>query len=177
MKRSFVSAACAVLTVVFASELCAQSANEFRRFDINWNVVSYVRQGSTDNLGGTLGFTAHVNDRWGIVADLGVHAPTDFGFDATTYRFGPRITHRSGKRLMVFGQFLAGGVHLNVFDLGIFSPTANGFSMLMGGGVDVGIRHWFAIRVVEGGYSGLHVDGGWSNGARVSTGIVFRFGQ
>jgi hypothetical protein len=55
--------------------------------------------------------------------------------------------------------------------------------MLVGSGVDIGIRPWFAIRAIEGGYSGLHigdvggVSGGWSHGFRISGGIVFRFGQ
>jgi hypothetical protein len=176
MKRSV---AILLLVICFGSGAAAQDRNEFRRFDINFNVLSYARQGSTDQYGGTLGFTVHVNQRWSVVADVGIHETSD-GLETTTYRFGPKITHRMSPRWSAFGQFLAGGTHLSIPDLGAFSPTANGFSMLAGGGVDFGIRRWFAIRVVEGGYSGMHVNtpgGGWSNGARVSGGIVFRFGE
>lgn len=177
MKKSI---AVLVAVLCLGGVAAAQDRNEFRRFDINWNVLSYSRQGSTNNYGGTLGFTVHINPRWGIVADAGIHEESGGGLETTTYRFGPKITKRIGPRWSAFGQFLAGGTHLSIPSLGALSPTANGFSMLAGGGVDFGIRRWFAIRAVEGGYSGLYVDRpglGWSNGARVSAGIVFRFGE
>ena len=178
MKKTLALFACALLAPTFSSVIFAQDANEFRRFDINYNYLSYSRQASENQLGGTLAFTVHANERWGLVADLGVHSRFDSDVEMTTYRFGPKISHRFGNRGMTFAQFLAGGVHFSIPSLGAFSPTFNGFSMLIGGGVDVGIRRWFAFRVVEGGYSGVRLSGGgWSNGSRVSTGIVFRFGQ
>lgn len=169
-------------------------ANEFRRFEINWNVLSYSRQGSVNQYGGTLSLAVSLNDRVAIIADVGIHQPstTYAGVDVTTstYRFGPKISSRHGRRLTTFGQFLAGGVRLTGSGSAIIggttvtaSESVNGFSMLAGGGVDIRIRPWFAIRAVEGGYSGLHiadtaeVEGVWSNGYRVSAGIVFRFGQ
>jgi len=94
----------------FACESSAQSVNEFRRFDINWNLLSYSRQGSLNQYGGTLAFTVHVNDRWGIVADVGVHEPIGGGLQTVTYRFGPRLSHPVGERVTTFGQLLAGGV-------------------------------------------------------------------
>src|SRR5262245_11900681 len=179
MKKSLMLlATCALLGGVLVPNASAQSANEFRRFEINWNVLSYSRQESLNQYGGTLGFTAHLNERWGIVADVGVHEPISSGLRTTTYRFGPKLSHRVGNRVTTFAQVLAGGVRLNIPDLGALSPSSNGFSMLIGGGLDVGIRPWFAIRAIEGGYSGFHLSGGgWSNGARVSAGIVFRFGE
>jgi hypothetical protein len=149
-------------------------ANEFRRFDINWNVLSWSRQGGLNQYGGTLGFTAHINERWGIVADVGVHEPSGIDLRTTTYRFGPKISQRYGERVTTFGQFLAGGV---TFTDDASTAKINGFSMLIGGGVDIGIRPWFAIRAIEGGYSGFHAVDEWSNGIRLSGGIVFRFGQ
>ena len=48
----------------------------------------------------------------------------------------------------------------------------------MGGGVDIGIKPWLAVRAIEGDYSGIHVSGGgWSNGVRLSGGVLFRFGE
>ncbi|HZI51392.1 MAG TPA: hypothetical protein VFE29_06180 [Terriglobia bacterium] len=169
-------------------------ANEFRRFEINWNILSYSRQGDLNQYGGTLDLAVSLNERVAIIADVGIHQPitTVAGVNVTTstYRFGPRFSARHGRRVTTFSQFLAGGVRLtgsgSVFIGGTTvtaSESVNGFSMLVGGGVDIGIRPWFAIRAVEGGYSGLHigdvggVEGGWSHGFRVSGGIVFRFGQ
>ena len=166
--------------------------NEFRRFEINWNALSYSRQGSLNQYGGTLGLAISLNDRVAIIADVGIHQPitTFAGVNVTTstYRFGPKIS-RHGRRVTTFGQFLAGGVRLTGSGSATIAGTTltasesvNGFSMLVGGGVDIGIRPWFAIRAVEGGYSGLHIgdtagsEGVWSNGYRVSGGIIFRFG-
>ena len=167
-------------------------ANEFRRFEINWNILSYQRQGEVDLGGGTLGLTININEGFGIVADLGVHSTDISGVETTltTYRFGPKFSHRIGGRVTFFGQFLAGGVRLRGDLSEAFggatanlSFAGNGFSVYGGSGLDVGIRPWFAIRAIEGGYSGFYVDNlagyelGWSNGFRVSGGIVFRFGQ
>ena len=163
-------ATCAVLGML-AEDALAQ-ANQFRRFDINWNVISYSRQGSANQYGGTLGFAVNLNPALGIVADLGAHQPDNFNITTYTYRFGPRFSTRSGNRVTLFGQLLAGGVR---FTSG--PSSVNGFSLLAGGGVDIGIRPWFAIRAIEGGYSGLHAVSAWSNGARLSTGVVFRFGE
>lgn len=176
MKKSLVLSALVVAFVggIMASDASAQNANSFRRFDINWNVLSYSRQGSIDQYGGTLGFTYHINEKWGFVADLGHHETGSDLLETTTYRFGPKLSNRVGTRVKTFGQFLVGGARLTVPNVG----SANGFSMLMGGGVDIGIKPWLAVRAIEGGYSGIHVSGaGWSNGLRLSGGVLFRFGE
>ena len=177
MKKSlFVPVVLALLCGVFASEASAQAANGFRRFDINSN-LSYNRQGSVDQYGGTFAFAAHLNERWAIVGDVGIHEPSNNSFRTITYTFGPRMTHRSGERVTTFGQFLVGGARLSIPALS-GAPTESAFAMLLGGGVDIGIKPWFGIRAVEGGYSGLHFSGaGWSNGVRLSSGVVFRFGN
>ena len=174
---------CLLFLIVFAvakPDLRAQ-ANEFRRFDINYNPVSYSRQGALNQYGSTVALTVHLNERIGIVADLGVHQPADTDLIRTyTYRFGPKFSNRIGDRITTFGQILVGGARFTVPILGTSSPSLSGFSMLSGGGVDIGVTPWFAVRAIEGGYSGIHISGaggGWSNGIRVSVGIVFRFGQ
>ena len=121
---------------------------------------------------------AHLNERWAIVADVDMHEPSNDSYRVTTYRFGPRMTRRAGERVTTFAHFLAGGAHLSIPSLGSGSPTSNGFAMLMGGGVDIGIKPWIGIRALDGGYSALHFSGGgWSHGMRLGGGVVFRFGQ
>jgi hypothetical protein len=56
------------------------------------------------------------------------------------------------------------------------SISHDGFAFGVGGGLDVKVRPWFAWRAIQGGYSLRHVEGGTSNGFRLATGIVFRFG-
>jgi opacity protein-like surface antigen len=167
-------------------------ANAFRRFEINWNVLSYQRQDSENFAGGTLGLVINANQKLGIAADYAVHESSIDGIDVrlTTYRFGPKFSDRVNDRVTVFAQVLAGGVHLRgdvdtVFGGSnfAFTITGNGISFFGGGGVDVGVKPWFAIRVIEGGYTGFYigsiegVEAGWSNGFRISGGVVFRFGR
>ena len=85
---------------------------------------------------------------------------------------------------MTFAQVLVGGVHeTDTISFGLFgttvtsSTTLNGFSIAGGGGLDVGIWPWFAIRAVEVEYSFNHVATEKLNGVRVGTGVVFRFGK
>jgi hypothetical protein len=143
--------------------------NEFRRFEINWNVLSYQKQGSVNFYGATLGFGTRINRTIGIVADLGIHE--DSPVDLITYRFGPRFYYVDRKHFTAFGQILAGGARLRVGSL----AHADGLAFYSGAGVDVGIKPWLAWRAVDAGFSSLHYSQGWSNGGRVSTGIVFRF--
>ncbi len=175
-----------VLYVVFSLPSFAQ-ANAQRRFEINWNVLSYSRLGDTDFGGGTLGLTLHATERLGIVAEVGVHELADFGpnLELTTYRFGPRYSRRHGKRLTMFAEVLAGGARatnkVTLFSLGPSTTTTttsvNGSAFGAGGGVDIGIRPWIAFRAVEAEYSFVRLNGSNNNGVRIGIGVVFRFGK
>jgi len=172
-----------LLTLIYLGlplEASAQNTLEFRRFEINADIPSYSRQGNVNRYGGTLGFTVYPAESIGIVSDIGIHQPTgdSQATKMTTYMFGPRISFRLDgqqfdKRRAAFGQLLVGGVRIDGQD---GTVLANGFSMVATGGLDIGIRNWVALRVIEGGYSGLRLNGAWSNGMRISAGIVFRFG-
>ena len=182
MRRLLIASA---LCVLFSLPSFAQ-ANERRRFDINWNILSYLRQGSADFAGGSLEFAYHATDHWAIVADAGVHSSILFGSDeVTTYRFGPRYSSKHGNRITTFAEAMAGGARLtNKTTLFTFGPSTtstttsvNGFSFGAGGGFDVGIRPWIAFRAVQAQYSFIHFSGAGSSGVRIGTGLVFRFGK
>jgi hypothetical protein len=176
------------LCVLFTLPSFAQ-ANEKRRFEIGWNILSYNRLGDTDWGGGTLDFTFHPTDHLGIVAELGVHEHINFfgpTQDLTTYRFGPRYTRRSGKRLMMFAQALAGGAQgSDSVTYLSFTPgtttktttTTNGFAFGAGGGLDIGIRNWVAFRAVQAEYGLVRINGATKSSGRVGFGVSFRFGK
>jgi hypothetical protein len=121
-----------------------------------------------------------------MVAEVGVHERINFfgpSYELTTYRFGPRFTRRSGKRLMMFAEALAGGARTSAKQTLFFvapstttttTTTSNGFAFGTGGGLDIGIRNWIAFRAVQAEYSFVHVNGGSDNGLRVGIGFTFR---
>lgn len=179
---------CFALSLLAALPLAAQDdANAQRDFEIGWNVLSYVRQGDVNLYGGDLSFTVHATPRIGIVADVSVSRSTDTSptIDIYTYRFGPKFVVRRGGRITTFGEILAGGTRLKGSASAVVAGTTiavsdsiNGFSFAVGGGVDLGIRPWIAWRIAQFDYSLLKFSGidGTSNGFRVGTGLVFRFG-
>jgi len=159
---------------------------KLRKFDIGGD-VSYSRQGSVELYGGDLSLTTHVWEGVGIVADVAVHSTTVSPTVTTlTYRFGPRFYAGRTRRVSAFGEFLVGGTRItgsssSLFPAGI-APTAtskglNGFALAAGAGVEVTISPWLAWRAVHADYSLLRFGGSVSDGARIGTGIVFRFGK
>ena len=177
----------ALLALAITSEGFAQE-NKFQRFDVGWNVLSYSRQGSTNGYGGDLSFAVHASDRLAIVSEFTLHKATVSGMvsDTVTYRFGPRVSQTFGTRLTTFGEILAGGSRLTGgavnFSAGTAMPSSeafHGFALAIGGGVDVGIKRWLAFRAVQADYNLLRFGqlDETSNGVRIGTGFVFRFGS
>ncbi len=173
-----------VFMFMLATPVLAQEQS--RKYEIGWNVLSYARQGSVNLYGGDLSFTAHATPRLGIVADVAIHKTTTTPVDLTitAYRFGPRFYVQRTSRIRTFGEVLVGGVRVTGSSSSISggtttttSASSNGFSLAFGGGIDIGIRPWFALRAPEFDYSYHHFSGIGSNGMRVGLGILFRFGQ
>lgn len=151
---------------------------------------SYIRasaadSGQTFNLNGGSGSAAYIlNEQFSIVADFGAYRFSGLpsGLDSTmyTYLFGPRYSFRKVGRLNPFTQLLLGGGRLNASASGI-NAGENGFSLAVGGGLDAPLHRGFAIRIVQAEYlltkfsqsSGVSAT---QNNARISAGIVFRFG-
>jgi hypothetical protein len=108
------------------------------------------------------------------------------------YMAGPRYTISApplhcGKFLQVrrpvhvFGEALFGGVH--GFDASFpyasfLAPSANGFSMQVGGGADVALRKGFGIRLFEADWVHTALSNNASNtqnDARLAVGISYRY--
>jgi hypothetical protein len=165
-------------------------ANEFRRFEIASNVISILRLTGDYYGGGDLSFAFHKSPRLAFVADVAVYEvaiPFDGDQELTIYGFGPRYSLSRGKRWMFFGQALAGGARVTDKYKTISPPfttttsvSANGFSMTAGGGVDLGLKNWIALRLVDVDYTFLHFSDAVDtnlNGIKVGIGVVFRFGK
>src|SRR5262245_59380483 len=138
----------------------------FRRFDIDWVLLSYNRQGQANLYGGNLAFNTNINRRVGIVADVSIHQTVNEfpGLRVTAYRFGPRIYGYRGRRISTFGEILAGGTRVTE-EQRVISPgftttlTAhvNGFAAAVGGGMDFQIAPWLMWRMYHADFSYLHI--------------------
>jgi len=128
--------------------------------------------------------TGNINQRLGIVADFSGHYGSELGFvrvnqHAHSFLFGPRVSFR-GKRLtpFVYGVFGAtrfaesaviSGQHL--------SNVSNGFSLTVGGGLDVKVNERIAIRAFQLDYFRPIVNDEANNRGRLAFGVVLRLGK
>jgi len=170
---------CAMLMLLISTTLSAQEhANSFRRVEINWNALSFARMEGSNLWGGQFGLGINITPAVAIVGEFDAHRNNDFGtLDLFTYRVGPRFSSRPGNRVRMFGQVLVGGAQAreSVVISGLTSSVSvNGFSMAAGGGLDVGINRWFAIRAGQLDYNYTRFQGFSWDGVRVGGGVVFR---
>lgn len=97
-----------------------------------------------------------------------------------TYAAGPRFSRRiKSTRWTPFAQTVAGGARV-AGNLNGLSPAENGFSLLVGGGLDVSFRPRITFRVAEFDYLLTRFNrvvnlNGPQNDFRFSTGVVFHF--
>jgi opacity protein-like surface antigen len=163
---------------------------------------SYFRGERGRNLHGWNGsITANLNKWFGLVADVSGH------YDSLSFRFtgqqnnqnnisifdsktskytilvGPRLSYRNSSRLVPFAHALFGvtrdhedSTTLSNDFSSIFKSNESGFAMAVGGGLDVELNRNLALRIIQADYSLTRVNGTQHN-ARISTGLVFRFGS
>ena len=144
--------------------------------------------------------TATVNaNRWlGIAGDFGGYygSPTKTelfkpancvlctgNVDATlhniyTFAGGPQVSARAEK-MTVFGHVLLGGAHVRADFSGVAGSATvskTDFTVIVGGGFDLGFSHHLAFRV-QPDYFRTQILDRSQNNFRLSAGVVFRFGQ
>jgi opacity protein-like surface antigen len=131
--------------------------------------------------GGTGSLSVNPNKTLGLVADFGGYHTSKFGVGANlfTYLFGPKLAFRSNEKVTPFVHVLFGGAHLSAGGFGL-SGSDNAFAVAFGGGVDAKVNKNIAIRVAQVEYLLTKFTDGVDdrqNNVRISTGIVFRFGE
>jgi len=137
--------------------------------------------------GGYLSAGFHVTRLLSVAAEVtGAHSSkiSGLGQDLTliTYMAGPRIS-LPGHRFVPFGQALFGAAHgsNSYFPSGTTSsPSAIGFALTGGGGLDVNLTHRFAVRAFDAEYLRTTFPNGtssnWQNHLMIGGGIVVKFG-
>ncbi|HZY71579.1 MAG TPA: hypothetical protein VFE22_00565 [Edaphobacter sp.] len=104
------------------------------------------------------------------------------GLSLLTYMAGPRYSLLAAHRLTIYGQFLVGGAHgfdsyFPKYDMRS-SGAANSLAFAPGGGVEIGVRNWLSVRVVEAEFLATRLPNNLNqhqNNLRASSGVVFRF--
>jgi opacity protein-like surface antigen len=126
--------------------------------------------------GGSASLAVNANRWLGFVADFGgYHGSIDpIGVTNITYLFGPRFSYRSKAPVTPFAQVLLGGVHQTAGAFGA-SDSHNAFAMTVGGGLDLRADSHWSWRIVQAEYLFSNLTN-QQNNARISTGIVYRWG-
>lgn len=125
--------------------------------------------------------TGNLNSWLGWVADYSRYERTfELGLggvegDTQLFLFGPRLTFRA-TRVEPFAHVLAGGARFNIDALG-FSASDTAFAAAFGGGVDVKLNDWVAIRAIQADYVVTRFFNETQNNARLSVGVVLRLGH
>jgi len=101
----------------------------------------------------------------------------DFGLNEHQFMLGPEVS-TSGETIKGFGHVLFGGLRVSCGEApGCPKPSQTGFSMGVGGGVDVRVAPGIALRFPQFDWIPSKFDGQWSNGTlRLVFGIVYKFG-
>jgi len=151
--------------------------------------------------GASTSFAINANSYLGLVFDGGFYRATRFGpgappsggvvsarGDMFTLMVGPRVSFRH-PRFTPFIQALFGGAYDNRVTLNGCTgfgcaplPRQSSYTMTAGGGLDITVFRHLAFRLFQIEYQGTRLPNPvtnqrqWQNDARLSTGLVFRFG-
>jgi opacity protein-like surface antigen len=166
------------------------SAQDFPKAEVfgGYSFAHLGADGGSANFNGGSASVAYNLYPWiGIVGDFGgYHGDSSFA-DANlySYLFGPRISLRHGP-ITPFVQTLFGGAHASASEEcdaakvqpevgGCGSIGENSFAMTVGGGLDWNATPHIGVRLIQAEYFMTNFASVRENGARISTGVVFRF--
>ena len=147
--------------------------------------VSISNANVSGNLNGwNASVTGNINEYFGIAGDFSGSYGKIEGVTTRIYTYagGPVVSLNREGKVNPFVHALFGGAHLSLSEEG--SQTFNGFTMIMGGGVDVKASPRVAVRLIQADWVYLHFGDTFSSlvgesnlkkNVRISTGIVFRF--
>lgn len=170
-----------ILATLFAA-LCAapvsaqQSASDDEDYPKAEGYVGFSHFRATG--GGTVGFngfeaavTANVSRIVGLKFDISGHYRSEFGERVSVYNYvgGVQLKNNSREaRLKPFAHLLAGGARIGG---GGFS--SNGFSAVVGAGLDIRAGRRVDVRVIQADYNLLRFGGDSSHNFRLGAGLVF----
>ena len=137
------------------------------------------------NLNKNLGIVADVSAHYNTESSTGILGTTESRLVFHTFLFGPQISDRSNKWLTPFVHALFGGSRVNTRLTRTGNPatatsvsdSVTGFAMALGGGLDINANENVFFRLIQADYFLVRADQVKHEGARISAGILFRFGK
>ncbi len=170
----------AVLAVVSCFILLPTTSAEAPKAEVfggyQFTRVNFEGSGASFN-GWNASLTGNVNDWFGVTGDFSGAYKSESGASVKiyTYAFGPTVSLNHEGTVNPFVHALFGGAHLSASLQGS-GGGVNGFTMMMGGGVDAKVSPRLAVRVVQADWVYYRFEGvSESKNVRISTGLVFRF--
>ncbi|HLJ27194.1 MAG TPA: hypothetical protein VKY85_10845 [Candidatus Angelobacter sp.] len=158
-----------VLLLMLGVSAWAQEAPQAELFGGYSYVHSNFANVGLNSNGGSASLAVNPNPWFGVVADFGGYHGSNL--TTVTYLFGPRFSYRSKSPFTPFAQVLFGGAHA--------SGSSNAFAMSVGGGLDLRADSQWSWRIVQAEYLLTNFNDGSSghqHNARISTGVVYRWG-
>ncbi len=140
----------------------------------------YTRVGGGDGAnfnGWNAAATGNFNDWFGITGDVSGAYKSESGahLHLHNFLFGPTVSYNKASKVKPFAHALFGVSHANAGISGLASGSDNAFAMALGGGIDVGFGHNFAVRLIQADYLMTRFGSATQNNARISVGLVARF--
>lgn len=180
-RRAFVPTQAVLLLLIVLAALPAagqQGAEKPPRLEV-FAGYSYLRFdskaigfGDKSNMNGwNVSAGYHLFKTLNVVADVS----GNYASEIQLYNFliGPQISVPKGK-MTYFGRFLIGKARDHVNALG--GETSIGRAFVFGGGVDRTLSSHFAVRLLQADYVNTHTFRADETNARISAGLVYRFG-
>lgn len=167
------------------------AAQDDSRIDISAG-YSYVRSnqppggcGCFSMNGGHASFAYNLTSHFGAVADFNIVHTGNIvgsgqGLTLTSYLFGPQFTFPLSSRFAPFAHALIGDAHANGLGYGTNGLSANALGGVIGGGLDLRVRHEISVRLFEADYFYTRFQNGVNthqNNLRLVFGVVFHLGR
>jgi hypothetical protein len=176
--------------LLLLAPVAAMAQQDYPRGEIFFGYSYFRANPEEQNLNGwNASITGNITSWLGVEGDLAGHygTPKDqFGYilrgihiNQYTFMGGPKLSLRAG-RVTPFVHALIGGARAGTNEFGLRSSQ---FAMAaaLGGGVDIGLTKYIAVRAVQADYIMTRFNTDFDNSNerqnnfRFSTGIVFRF--
>lgn len=128
--------------------------------------------------GWTASVNGNINSWFGIKGDFSGHYLTIGGAHAKlhTFTFGPQVSYRKNKNIVVFAHALLGGAAASA-GFGGLTVSKSSFATNLGAGLDWVPHKNVAIRLLQADLLITRFGNAVNGDARISAGIVFRFGS